>query len=238
MSLRGVDPAHDRGGRGGGPVDRALGLREQRARPAGHPRAGAVERLRRGAPRGDPGHRLHDGLDRRAADLVTVQAALPRLAHRERPRRPDVATVDGRGRLEHGDAPLRGPELDRPVERRRAAIPHRAGVHDQAAMRGEDRLGDDRLQHRADDQLRPVAVHRRLHRCGGRDDGDVDLVALLLERDLHALAQAVVRRHEEQHAQAAVCEGEGGGGVHVPTATRSGARYSPGLSHPAVVRCH
>jgi hypothetical protein len=77
-------------------------------------------------------------------------------------------------------------------------------MHTQAAMTAEDRLGDDRLEHRADDQLRPVAGRRRLHRAREGDDCDGDLMTELGECDLDALAEAVVRQEEQQHPQAAV----------------------------------
>jgi hypothetical protein len=108
-------------------------------------------------------------------------------------RAPDVAAVDLRGGLEDRDAPLPHAELDRPVERRRATVADRARVHDQAAVLREDRLGDDLLQDRADDQLGLVTLDGDLHGLAGLDDLDLDAVAELGEGDLRSLAQAVVR---------------------------------------------
>jgi hypothetical protein len=76
-------------------------------------------------------------------------------------------------------------------------------VDDQAAVRGPDRLRDERLQHRADDQLGLVRRDGRLHRLRRVDDGDRDLVPELGQRDPGALAEAVVGRDQEQHAQRA-----------------------------------
>jgi hypothetical protein len=90
-------------------------------------------------------------------------------------------------------------------------------VHDQAAVRAEDRLGDERLEHRAHDQLRPVAAHRRLHRARRGDDCDGHFVTELAQGDFEALAEAVVRRDEKQHAQAPSRDGTGGEGSHAGT---------------------
>ena len=200
VALGGADPAHDDVGLLRRPVDRALRLPDQRPRAPGDARIGVVERTRRDVAGGHVADRLHDGVDGRATHLVAVQAALARLAHRERTARPDVAAVHLVRRLQHRDAPAIGADLDRPVERRRAAVADRARVHDQAAVAIGDRGGDDRLEHRADDQLGPVAGDGGLHLEPGRDHRDGDLVALLAERDLRALAQAVVSGDEEQDA--------------------------------------
>ena len=126
--------------------------------------------------------------------LPTSRARKARVAH-------TVAGVELAVGLEHRDAPCRRAELDRPVQRRRPAVAPRARVHDQAAMLRPDRLRDHRLEHRADDQLRAVLVHGRLHRGGRVDDGDRHLVAQLGQRDPRALAEAVVSRYEEEHPQ-------------------------------------
>jgi hypothetical protein len=62
-------------------------------------------------------------------------------------------------------------------------------MHDQAAVPRPDRLGDERLEDRADDEVGPGARHRRLYRRGGVDDGDPDVVAEVDERDACALAR-------------------------------------------------
>ena len=167
VALRGADLADHAVGALRAPVDRADVLAHQRARPAGRPSRGPARAVL--AAVGDPAHRLHERLDRGAADLVAVQAALPDRARAEAARGPDLAGVELAARLEHGHPPLAHPELDRPVQRRRSPVAPRAGVHDQTAMRGPDRLRDQLLQHRAHDQLRAVLADRGLHR-GGRVD--------------------------------------------------------------------
>ena len=107
-----------------------------RRRPARPPRRSP--RSRRGGPRGGTGCSCPP------ARMGNVRVAQT------------VAGVELAVGLEHGHAPLVGAELDRPVQRGGPAVAARAGVHDQAAVRGPDRLRDELLEHRADDQLRPV----------------------------------------------------------------------------------
>ena len=126
--------------------------------------------------------------------LPTSRVRKVRVAH-------TVAGVELAVGLEHRHAPLAHPELDRPVQRRRSPIAPRAGVHDQAAMAGPDRLGDQLLQHRAHDQLRAVLADGRLHRGGRVDHRDRHVVAELGQRDPGALTEAVVRRHQEEDPQ-------------------------------------
>ena len=199
VALGGADAAQDGLGRVARPVDRAVGLPEQRAQAAPRARVVVVQRLGRDVA----AHGVHDGVDRGAPHLVAVQARLARaLRERERARRPDVACVDLVRGLEHGHAPLGGTGLDRPVQRRRATIALRAGMDDQAAMPGPDRLGDDRLEHRADDQPGPVLGHRGLHLGARAHDLHRNAVAELGQRDLDALAEAVVGGDEEEDSQA------------------------------------
>ncbi len=122
MALRRADAADHGGRRVRAPVDRAVGLADQRPGPAGDARIAVVDRRGRPSAGGDGRDRVDDGVDRGAPDLVAVEAALACLARAERPRGPDVAAVDLAGRLEHRHAPLGHPELDRPVERGRPAI--------------------------------------------------------------------------------------------------------------------
>ncbi len=89
-----------------------------RARPI--TRAGLGSEAARAWPSSDAVDRLDQRVDRGAADLVPVDAALARPAHRERARGPDVAGVVVAVGLEHRHAPLARAELDRPVERGRA----------------------------------------------------------------------------------------------------------------------
>jgi hypothetical protein len=74
-------------------------------------------------------------------------------------------------------------------------------MHDQATMLAPDGLRDDRLEHRADDQLRRVARHGRLDRRTGVDDLDRDIVAEVGEGDGDPLAEAVVGRDNQQDPQ-------------------------------------
>jgi hypothetical protein len=201
MPLGGADLAYHGVGRVRAPVDRAHVLLHQRARAAGDARIAVVERIRRRA-----GHdlldRLHEGVDRRAANLVAIEAALADVADRERARGPDVTAVDLAVGLQDRHAPGVERELDRPVERRRSAIAGRSRMHDQAPVARPDRLRDDLLEHRADDQLRSLPRDGRLHRRRRVDDLDGDVVAELGERDIRALAQAVVSGDEEEDARA------------------------------------
>src|SRR5262249_9268945 len=105
------------------------------------------------------------------------------------------------GGLQHGDAPLAVAELDRPVQRGRAAIALRARVHDQALVLAPDALRDERLQHRADDELRLLRGDRRFHLMPGADDLDRHVVPELRERDVRALAEAVVGTDQEEDLQ-------------------------------------
>jgi hypothetical protein len=182
------------------PVDRAHVL--------GHRCAGAGANLRQpldsaGGFRvaGDPIDRLHDRLDRASANLVPVQAALLRLAHRERACRPDRSGIGLPAGLDHGHAPFPHAELDRPVKRRRPAVTPRPGMDDQTAIHGPDRLRDQRFQERAHDQLRTVLVDDGLHPGGGVGDRDRHLVTSLGQFDQSALAQSIVGRHHEQDPQ-------------------------------------
>jgi hypothetical protein len=179
------------------PIDRADVLAHQRARPPCHRRD--VVRGRGGRAVGDPADRLHERLDRSAADLVAIQAALPDLARTEGARGPHIAGVELAVGLEHRHAPLAHPELDCPVQRRRHPVAPRTGVHDQATMPRPDRLGDQPLQHRAHDQLRAMLADRRLHRRARVDHRDRHLVTELGQRDPRPLTEAVVRRHEEEN---------------------------------------
>jgi hypothetical protein len=179
------------------PIDRADSLAHQRARPTCHHRG--AKRGRGGRAVGDPADRLHERLDRSAADLVAIQAALADLARTERARGPHIAGVEVAVGLEHRHAPLAPPKLDRPVQRRRAPVAPRAGVHDQTTMPRPDRLRDQPLQHRAHDQLRAMLTDRRLHRRGRVDHRDRHLVTELGQRDPRPLTEAVVRRHQEEN---------------------------------------
>jgi hypothetical protein len=84
-------------------------------------------------------------------------------------------------------------------------------VHDQALPLTPDALGDERLEHRADDQLGRVRRDRRLHLVPGADNLDRHIVPQLGQRDVRALAEAVMRRDEEKDLQSIVGRGAHGG---------------------------
>ena len=84
VALSGADAADHCRRRVGAPVDRAVGRPDQRTWAARHARIAVVDRLGHPSAGGDRRHRIEDGLDRGAADLVAVDAALPRLANAER----------------------------------------------------------------------------------------------------------------------------------------------------------
>ena len=195
MALRGAQAAQH-GHRGVAlPIDRPFALAHRRTRPRDRGRLAAR------AAGGERAHGLDDSFDRGAADLVTVQAALADPARGERARRPYIAAVEHRAGLEHGDAPFALAALDRPVQRRRPAVADRSGMDHQAAVAPPHRLGNDRLEHRADDDVRGVRAHGADDRRGVLDNRDLDPVPELAQRDLHALAETVVRRGEQQDPQ-------------------------------------
>ena len=74
----------------------------------------------------------------------------------------------------------------------------------------EDRRRDDRLEHRADDQLGMMTGCGGFHLEAGLHDRDVDLVPQLGERDLRALAETVVGGDEEQDSHTGKTLGGGG----------------------------
>ncbi len=188
------------------PVDRAHVLLHQRPRTADHPRGARVRGRPHSAVEG-PVDRLDQRVDRRAADLVPVDAALVRPAHRERPRGPHVTGVVVAVGLEHRRSPLACAQLDRPVERGGAPVAHRSRVHDEAAVLRPDRLRDHLLEHRADDQVRQVPGHGGLHRLLAIHHVHLHSVAAFCQGDVRTLAETVVRRDEEQDA---TCRASGG----------------------------
>ena len=116
MSLCGAYLAHHGGGGVAAPVDRAIGLLDQRTQPAGHLRVVVVERRRLEVTAREVVYREHQHLDGGAAHLVAVDTALADRPHAELAGLPDVAGVGLLDGLEHGHAPLVHAELDRPVE--------------------------------------------------------------------------------------------------------------------------
>ena len=169
MTLGGADLAHHGGGGVTAPVDRAVGLLDQRAQPAGDVRVVVVQRERLEVAAREVVDRHDEHLDRGVPDLVAVDAALPDRTHLELAGLPDVAGVGVLGRLEHGHAPLVHAELDRPVKRGGAAVAVRAGVDDQAGVLAPHRLWDELLEHRAHDQVGLVGVDRCLDQLGRVD---------------------------------------------------------------------
>ena len=100
---------------------RASAWRHQRARPGPMTRGSSRSRAaRRPAPSAIRRMASTTRLDRGAADLVAVQAALARLARRERARGPDVAAVDLAARPRARSRPTRS-------SRARSPSPARTG---------------------------------------------------------------------------------------------------------------
>ncbi len=201
VTLGDPELAHDRGGRVAAPVDRAVGLLDQRTQPTGHVRVLVIERQRLEVPACEVVDREHQHLDRGATDLVAVDAALPDRAQLELTRLPDVAGVSLLDGLEHGHAPLVEAELDRPVQRGRAAVAVGSGVNHETGEVAPHRLRDELLEHRAHHEVGLVSVHRRLDDLGRVDNLDGHVVTHLGKRDVRALAQAVVGGGNKQDPQ-------------------------------------
>ena len=206
MTLGGADLADHGGGRVAAPVDRAVGLLDQRAQPAGHVRIVVVERERLEVTAREVVDREHQHLDRGAAHLVAVDAALANRPHAELAGLPDVAGVGLLDGLEHGHAPLLHAELDRPVERRGTAVAVRTRMDDEAGVLAPHRLGDELLEHRAHDEVGLVRLDGGLDDLARVDDLDGDVVPHLGEGDVATLAQAVMRGRHEQDAQRLLCD--------------------------------
>jgi hypothetical protein len=114
---------------------------------------------------GDALHRLDDRLDGGAPDLVAIQAALAGRSRGERAARPTGAGVEwppSASRTVTPHSPAQSSIAQSNEEG--PAVAGRAGVHDQAAVRRPDGLGDELLEHRAHDELGPVRRDGRLHR--------------------------------------------------------------------------
>ena len=148
----------------------------------------------------DPLQGLKHRLDGRIGHLVAIKAGFARLAHRKSGRRPDRAGIHLGLGLQHGDAPTRLLVQDRPVKRRRTAIPGNAGMHDKAKMLAEDALRDRALQERRQDQVGSKQVDGFLGRRVIDVQLDADLVAELGELDEQALAQAVEAAGDKENA--------------------------------------
>jgi len=86
-------------------------------------------------------------------------------------------------------------------------------MQDQARTSAPDRLGNEGLQKRADDELRIVLADGFLHRGGGVHHRDLDLGPELGQGDPGALTRAVVRRDQEQNPQCAVALTSSGRGA-------------------------
>ena len=82
-----------------------------------------------------------------------------------------------------------------------AAVATRSRVHHETTVVSPNGLGDERLEHRTQDQLGVVLCHGRLNLVRSVDHGHLDLVTELGERDIRPLAQAVVCGDDEQNPQ-------------------------------------
>jgi hypothetical protein len=154
-AVGGVDPGKNVRGIVALPVDRAIGLFEQRPLAAAQRRIGGSERRRHEAARRKALDGLQYGARRGFAHLVAVEARFLRLTHGERLACPDRPAIHLAGRLQHSDAPGRLAFLNRPVERRRTAIADDPRMHDQAGVLLPDRGGNRPPQIGRDDQLGP-----------------------------------------------------------------------------------
>lgn len=164
IALAGADLAQNRVRAVGSPVDRAVVLGHERPRPAKRRRPEATVVAARA--RGHQPDRLAQRIDRGTPDLVPIEAGLAGIAHREGAAREHLTGVELVVGEQDGHPPLIHAEVDRPVERRGSAVAARTGMHDLAVAATPDRLGDQGLEERADDQLRIVLCQCRLHRCG------------------------------------------------------------------------
>ena len=202
MAVASADLAHHHLGAVHAPVDRTHVLAHQWPGLCGLGLA-LLPGLGPLAAGGDHADGLEQCVERGAADLVPVDAALARLAHRESAGRPHRSRIEYAVGLEHGYSPLAHGQLDRPVQRRWTAVTDRPRMHDQAAVPRPHRLWDQPLQERTHDQVGRLNVDGGLHLGGPVDDRDPDLVPELGEGDLGSLAQAVVRGDQEQDPQRA-----------------------------------
>ena len=131
-------------------------------------------------------------------DLGPVGRALRVAGHRELHGGPDVAGVDLRVRLQHGDAPARGAAHDRPVQRGRAAVADGARVDDEARPGRPDVRGNRPGQHRGDDQVGVIAADPVPHHVVSQGQFDRYLVPAVGEFGMHALRHAVVGTGNKQ----------------------------------------
>ncbi len=180
------------------PVDPAVGLPARRTPPSGDVGAAVVQRLGPAAAAGEPRHRQQHRRDRGVGDLGPVRVALGAAGHREVHAGPDVAGVHLPVRLQDRDTPARGAVHDRPVQRRRAAVPPGSGVDDEARASRPDVRGNRRGQHRRDDQVRVVAADPVPHHLVPEGQLDRHLVAAVGEFGVHPLRHAVIGAGQEQ----------------------------------------
>ena len=182
----------------GWPVDLPAGLATRWTQAADDVRSAIIQRLGPVPAAGEPGHRQQHRLDRGVRDLGPVGRAFRVAGQRELHGGPDVTGVHLRVRLQHGDAPARGAAHDRPVQRGRAAIAHRARVDDEARPGRPDVRGNRPGQHRGDDQVGVIAADPVPHHVVCQGQFDRYLVPAVGEFGMHALRHAVVGAGNKQ----------------------------------------
>ena len=152
----------------------------------------------------DPGDRLNQRPDRGVPDLMPVQAALARWAHRKAARRPHPASIELAVGIQHRHPPHALAELDRPIQRRRPTIPDRPRVHDQAPTLAPRSTRGSSSSETGTRSAPVVLAHRRLHRGRGLDHRHIHTMAKLGQRDPRALTETVMSRDQEQNPAGAL----------------------------------
>jgi len=163
-----------------------------------------VGRDRRVAAGGEALDGAQHGARRGFRDFDAVQAGLLRRAHGKGLARPDRAGVHLGFGLQHGDAPFAFAVLDRPVERRRAAVADDAGMHDQAGVPAPDRFWNRAAQIGRDDQIGAEERDGLLGDRVGDVEFDADPVAACRQFAEQALRQAVEGVGQKQDAHPAI----------------------------------
>ena len=146
----------------------------------------------------DHGDRLFDAGNRRAGCLAPIKARLRRGPHVEFAPRPNRTAVQFTRRLDQRDAPSPPSLEDGPVERRRAAIAARAGMHDQAKRARQHVRGNGPFEKRGDDEVGLEQIDGFAGVCVVDVELDRNAVTALTQFDMKSLRQAVERMADEQ----------------------------------------
>ena len=202
MALRGADAADHGRRRVGAPVDRAVGLAgstdaggrsraDRRSRPARAPRPPAATAVTASRTASIAARRTS------CRYRLLLPASRVRNVRAAQTRPPSTSPVASSTVTPHSaiSSSIAQSSEDGPRS------PFGPGMHDQATMFAPDGVWDDRLEHRADDQLGRVARHRRLDRRARVHDLDRDSVTQVGQGHEDPLAETVVGRGEEQDPQ-------------------------------------